>query len=344
MLLGFAWMELFVESAQASANRLCAQMGFTPVGCFEDCNTFSLAIRNGGALLVVSEALGATGPVQRYLDGHPQGIADVAFWTEAFPGGPGALPGRLPATGQIVGPAGITHTFAPPQPGDLPPGFLPLPGAALRRELAGIDHVVLNLGTEAFEPAIHWYRQVLGLEASRYFEISTPHSALKSWVLTDSAHRVRLPLNAPLTANSQVSEFLEANGGPGVQHIALRTTNIAHTVDHLRTLGVEFLDAPATYFERLGDRVDLAGLDMETLRRLHILVDQDESEGRILQIFTRPLFAEPTLFFEFIERQGTALGFGEGNFQSLFEAIEREQQSRGTLEAERKPAFVQDAL
>ncbi|AGY57049.1 VOC family protein [Gloeobacter kilaueensis] len=330
MNLEFAWVELFVDEARPLCDRLWSQMGFQVNGLYEDGCTRSFALLNGAVLLVVSEALTAASPVRRYLEQHPQGVGDVAFLSEALPTAAPVLLGRLPGTWQITSPAGITHTFLSDLSA-LPPGFVPQQGSLRATDLAAIDHVVLNLDVAQFESVLDWYQRVLQLQPDRYFEIATRRSALKSWVLTSPNHRVRLPLNAPLTANSQVSEFLVAHRGAGVQHVALRTPDIARTVAAARAGGMRFLDAPAVYYDNLPPRPDLGGLDLERLQQLHILVDRDEKGASILQIFTRPIFAEPTLFFEYIERQDDALGFGEGNFQSLFEAIEKEQRSRGTL-------------
>jgi len=152
-----------------------------------------------------------------------------------------------------------------------------------------------------------------------------------SKVMQDGTGRVKFPINEPAAGRrkSQIEEYLEYYHGPGVQHIALATSDIVQTVRCLRARGLEFLQVPSTYYEDLERRVGAIKEPIGTLSELGILVDRDD-EGYLLQIFTQPVEDRPTLFFEVIERHGSR-GFGEGNFKSLFEAIEREQARRGNL-------------
>jgi 4-hydroxyphenylpyruvate dioxygenase len=152
-----------------------------------------------------------------------------------------------------------------------------------------------------------------------------------SKVMQDGTGKVKFPINEPAEGKrkSQIQEFLDYNFGPGVQHLALLTTDIVETVTRLRDNGIEFLYVPASYYENLGARVGKVQEPLEKLAELGILVDRDE-DGYLLQIFTRPVQDRPTLFFEIIERHGSR-GFGRGNFKALFEAIEREQARRGNL-------------
>jgi 4-hydroxyphenylpyruvate dioxygenase len=154
-----------------------------------------------------------------------------------------------------------------------------------------------------------------------------------SKVVASGNHRVKFPLNEPAVGKkrSQIDEYLEFYRGPGVQHIALATNDILTTVDALRSRGIEFLDTPAAYYHDpdLRARIGHVRVSIEDLAQRGILVDRDE-DGYLLQIFTKPLGDRPTVFFEFIERHGS-LGFGKGNFQALFEAIEREQAKRGNF-------------
>jgi 4-hydroxyphenylpyruvate dioxygenase len=162
-------------------------------------------------------------------------------------------------------------------------------------------------------------------------DISTEYSALMSKVMADGSGRIKFPINEPAEGErkSQIEEYLEFYGGPGVQHIALSTTDIVATVRALRERGVRFLTTPGSYYEELPERIGEIDEDLADLRELGILADRDD-EGYLLQIFTKPLGDRPTLFLEVIERHG-ARGFGEGNFKALFEAIEREQERRGNL-------------
>jgi 4-hydroxyphenylpyruvate dioxygenase len=142
---------------------------------------------------------------------------------------------------------------------------------------------------------------------------------------------VKFPINEPAEGKrkSQIEEYLDYYKGPGVQHIAMATDNIVETVSKLQDQGVEFLRVPGAYYQALAQRVGKIDEPVEDLEKLGILVDRDD-EGYMLQIFTRPVEDRPTLFFEVIQRKGSR-SFGKGNFKALFEAIEREQASRGNL-------------
>jgi 4-hydroxyphenylpyruvate dioxygenase len=152
-----------------------------------------------------------------------------------------------------------------------------------------------------------------------------------SKVMSSGNGFIKFPINEPAAGKkkSQVEEYLDFYEDEGVQHVAVATDNIIDTVTKLRDRGVEFLRIPATYYETILDRVGEIDEDLAPLKELGILIDRDE-EGYLLQIFTRPVQSRPTLFFEIIQRKG-ARSFGKGNFKALFEAIEREQELRGTL-------------
>jgi 4-hydroxyphenylpyruvate dioxygenase len=200
--------------------------------------------------------------------------------------------------------------------------------------LVGIDHVVGNVALGHMEEWVHYYERVFGMTEMIHFSdeaISTEYSALMSKVVTDGAGRIKFPINEPAQGKrkSQIEEFLDFYRGPGVQHIAVTTTDIVRTVDELMRGGVEFLSIPESYYAEVPKRIGEIAEDVADLRRLGILVDRDD-EGYLLQIFTKPVGDRPTMFFEVIERHG-ARGFGEGNFKALFEAIEREQERRGNL-------------
>jgi 4-hydroxyphenylpyruvate dioxygenase len=222
-----------------------------------------------------------------------------------------------------------TGIFAPGfQRKYISPSTVPSPG------LKAIDHIVGNVELGAMEPWVKFFSDTMGFETLVRFDdeaISTEYSALMSTVVQNPTGNIKFPINepAPGKRKSQIEEYLDYNNGPGVQHIALSTTNIIETVSRLRASSVEFLQVPDTYYEDLQDRVGRINEATHHLAELGILVDRDP-KGYLLQIFTQPVQDRPTLFFEVIQRCG-AEGFGEGNFKSLFEAIEREQQVRGNL-------------
>ena len=197
-----------------------------------------------------------------------------------------------------------------------------------------VDHMVGNVGWGEMKTWVNFYADVMGFTQLVSFDdkdISTEYTALMSKVMSNGNGRIKFPINEPAEGKkkSQIEEYLDFYEGAGVQHIAVATDNIVETVTALRDRGIEFLRVPSTYYDDLLDRVGEIDEDLEPLKELGILVDRDD-EGYLLQIFTKPIEPRPTFFFEIIQRKG-AKSFGKGNFKALFEAIEREQEIRGTL-------------
>jgi 4-hydroxyphenylpyruvate dioxygenase len=315
----------------------------------------SYVLEQGEIRLVVTAALAPSSPIAAHVREHGDGVRDVAFrvssasevydaalarhavglrapWTERDETGS--------VTRATIATYGDTHhsfverdlyegLFAPGYRDEcLPP--CPAGGAVgLRR----IDHVVANVEKGTLDSWVGFYRAVLGFDQLVHFgdeQISTEYSALMSTVVWDGS-KVVLPINEPADGlrRSQIQEYLDAYGCPGVQHVAMATDDIVATVAALRERGVRFLAVPETYYDEARARLDGLALPWSELQRLGILVDRDE-DGYLLQTFTETVGDRPTLFFEIIERQG-ARGFGAGNFKALFEAIEREQARRGNL-------------
>ncbi|WP_327290948.1 4-hydroxyphenylpyruvate dioxygenase [Streptomyces sp. NBC_01198] len=203
-----------------------------------------------------------------------------------------------------------------------------------KRYFQAVDHCVGNVELGRMNEWVTFYNQVMGFTNMKEFvgdDIATEYSALMSKVVADGTLKVKFPLNEPAAGKkkSQIDEYLEFYGGPGVQHIALATNDIVASVRAMRAAGVEFLDTPESYYDTLGEWVGDTRVPLAELRELKILADRDE-DGYLLQIFTKPVQDRPTVFFEMIERHGS-MGFGKGNFKALFEAIEREQARRGNL-------------
>ncbi len=197
-----------------------------------------------------------------------------------------------------------------------------------------VDHMVGNVELGKMNYWADFYSQVFGFHRYISFDdkdISTEYSALMSIVMSDDSYSVKFPINepAPGLRKSQIDEYLEAYGGPGVQHIALRTNDAIETVGKLQKNGIAFLRVPDTYYDLLPERVGELEEPISKIRELGILVDKDQ-EGYLLQIFSKPVEDRPTVFFEIIERKGSR-GFGKGNFKALFEALELEQARRGNL-------------
>jgi 4-hydroxyphenylpyruvate dioxygenase len=235
-----------------------------------------------------------------------------------------------------------THTFVHRDRyrGVFAPGYLPIDPDRYQPEtrhsvgLAAIDHVVGNVEEGRMNEWVGFYQRVLGFEQLVHFDdhdISTEYSALMSKVVQNGTGRIKFPINEPAQGKrkSQIDEYLQFYGGPGVQHIAMATSDIVETVRAMRHNDVSFLRVPQSYYDMLPQRIGKIDEDIDELAELGILVDRDD-EGYMLQIFTKPVADRPTLFFEVIERHGSR-SFGKGNFKALFEAIEREQAKRGTL-------------
>lgn len=289
-------------------------------------------------------------PMAELIAKHGDFVQDIAFEVDdvdaAFETAVarGAEPARLPFTlhderGEVriasIQTYGDTiHTFINRDKfqGRFLPHFRDLDEPGDPIGLIEVDHVVGNVELGKMNVWVKWYEDVLGFKNLISFDdkdISTEYTALMSKVMANG--RIKFPINEPAEGKkkSQIDEFLEFFGGPGVQHVAMRTDDIVHTVSRLRARGVQFLSVPKTYYEMLPDRVGKIDEDIEVLADLGILVDRDD-EGYLLQIFTKPITDRPTLFYEIIHRKG-AQSFGKGNFKALFEAIEREQMLRGTL-------------
>lgn len=201
-----------------------------------------------------------------------------------------------------------------------------------------IDHCVGNQPDNAMMPAVEWYENTLSFH--RFWSVDdkmihTEYSSLRSVVVADESEKIKMPINEPANGKrkSQIQEYVDYYGGPGVQHIALRTDDILTAITHLRARGVKFLTVPKTYYTNLWEKLKHSPTkvkeDVALIEKLNILVDYDD-KGYLLQIFTQPCQDRPTVFLEVIQRNNHQ-GFGAGNFKSLFEAIEREQELRGNL-------------
>jgi 4-hydroxyphenylpyruvate dioxygenase len=217
------------------------------------------------------------------------------------------------------------------------PGYVaadPLVTPPARPFFTQIDHCVGNVEPGRMDDWVNFYGRVMSFTNMKEFvgdDIATEYSALMSKVVADGSRKVKFPINEPAAGKkkSQIDEYLEFYGGPGVQHIALACDDIVAGVRGMRAAGLDFLDTPDSYYDTLGEWVGDTRIPLDELRELKILADRDE-DGYLLQIFTKPVQDRPTVFFELIERHGSQ-GFGKGNFKALFEAIEREQSRRGNL-------------
>lgn len=362
-LLGTDYVEFYVGNAKQSAHYYKTAFGYQSLA-YSGLETgvkdrASYVLKQDKIRLVLTTPLNPDSPINQHIVKHGDGVKVVALWvedaTKSFEETTkrGARPFMEPTVekdehGEVVR-SGIytygetVHIFVERKNynGIFLPGYKEWkseynPSAV---GLKYIDHMVGNVGWGEMNQWVKFYEDVMGFVNFLSFDdkqIHTEYSALMSKVMSNGNGRIKFPINEPAEGKkrSQIEEYLDFYGGPGVQHIAIATDDIITTVSQLRARGVEFLSAPPhAYYqaipERLGVHMDMMKEDINEIEKLAIMVDADE-DGYLLQIFTKPVEDRPTLFFEIIQRMG-AKGFGAGNFKALFESIEREQMLRGTL-------------
>ena len=357
-ILGTDFVELYVGNAKQAAYYYQTAWGFQPVA-YAGLETgkkdrTSYVLQQGKIRLVLTSPLDEGGEINAHINKHGDGVKFIALWvddaTKSYDEttSRGAQSYQKPTTVEDEhGKAMISgiHTYGETihlfiERNEYKGAFLPGYKAwnpNYRTEDVGlkfIDHMVGNVGWNEMNKWCKFYAHVMGFAQLVSFDdkdISTEYTALMSKVMSNGNGRIKFPINEPAEGKkkSQIEEYIDFYNGAGVQHIAVATDNIIETVTELQNRGIEFLNIPETYYETLLDRVGEIDEDLEPLKRLGILVDRDD-EGYLLQIFTKPVLDRPTMFFEIIQRKG-ARSFGKGNFKALFEAIELEQNSRGTM-------------
>lgn len=355
---GTDYIEMYVGNAQQAAHFYRSAFGFQLVAYsgLETGNktNVSYVLEQGKIRLVLTSSLVKDGPVNAFVNAHGDGVKVIALWVDdAIKAWEettkrGAVSYFEPRTesdenGLVIF-SGIhtygetVHVFVERSAyhGVFLPGFKAI-SDDFKPEPIGlkyVDHIVGNVKLGEMNKWCDFYANVMGFTQLVSFDdkdISTEYSALMSKVMSNGNGRIKFPINEPAHGKrkSQIEEYIEFYNDAGVQHIAVATDDIIHTVSELRKRGVQFLNVPGVYYDTVTERVGEIDEDMKRLKELNILIDRDE-EGYLLQIFTKPLVTRPTLFFEIIQRKG-AQSFGKGNFKALFEAIEREQELRGTL-------------
>ncbi|MGH3565697.1 MAG: 4-hydroxyphenylpyruvate dioxygenase [Pseudonocardia sp.] len=358
-VLGLDHVRFAVGNARQAAHWYSSAFGMTVVG-YRGPETghpelVEYVLTAGSARFVLTGGVRAGNWVGAHVATHGDGVIDLAI---AVPDVDAAVAharragarvleeprsvsdphGRL-RTASIAAYGSVRHTLVDRSrySGVFAPGFVtrgPVFPPPSKRYFQAVDHCVGNVELGRMDEWVDFYQRVMGFTNMAEFvgdDIATEYSALMSKVVASGNHRVKFPLNEPAVSRrrSQIDEYLQFHGGPGVQHIALATGDIVGSVRAMRELGVEFLATPDSYYDTLTEWVGSTRVPVATLRELGILADCDE-DGYLLQIFTTPVQDRPTVFFELIERHGS-LGFGKGNFKALFEAIEREQARRGNL-------------
>jgi 4-hydroxyphenylpyruvate dioxygenase len=357
-LNGTDYVELWVGNAKQAAHYYKTAFGFQslayagPETGLRDRASYVLV--QNKMRLVLTSAVKGDSPIAEHHRKHGDGVKYIALWVDdaydAFEqttkrGGEASVQpktvtddkGEVRISG-IKTYGEVEHLFIERKNynGVFMPGFVEWK-STYNPPVAGllyVDHCVGNVGWNQMNPWVKWYEDVMGFKNILSFDdndISTEYSALMSKVMSNGNGYVKFPINEPAEGKkkSQVEEFLDFYEGEGVQHIAIATKDIVATVRDLMSRGVDFLKVPNTYYEDLFDRVGEIEEDIEPLKELGILVDSDD-EGYLLQLFSKPVQDRPTMFFEIIQRKG-AKSFGKGNFKALFEALEREQETRGNL-------------
>jgi 4-hydroxyphenylpyruvate dioxygenase len=357
-LLGTDYIELYVGNAKQSAHFYKTAFGFQSEA-FAGLETgmtdkVSYVLKQDKIRLVLTTSLEQGGIINEHINKHGDGVKVVALWVEDATKAwkettkRGAKSFMEPTreedeNGHIIR-SGIhtygetVHIFVERKnySGIFLPGYQkweshynPKPVG-----LKFVDHMVGNVGWDEMNIWCEFYAKVMGFAQIISFDdkdISTEYTALMSKVMSNGNGRIKFPINEPAEGKkkSQIEEYLDFYNGSGVQHIAVATNDIVSTVSEMRDRGVEFLYVPDSYYDDLLERVGEIDEDIEVLKKHGILIDRDE-EGYLLQLFTKPVVDRPTMFFEIIQRKG-AQSFGKGNFKALFEAIELEQENRGTL-------------
>ena len=356
-------LHFYLEDAEKWRDWFIEVMGFTAIASGKNSHTCIEIVGSGKVIFVLASPLNKESPIATYLQQHPPGIGDVAFCVKDID----SVVAKVAANGgkivrsiqqkkfprgqlkwaTIISIANITHTIVERK------GVTPLLAEDWLEQkqvlskkaprFTEIDHLVLNVPRGDLQATVNWYETTLGFIRKQDFTIETDRSKLYSVVMVHPVSGVQLPVNEPRSRNSQIQEFLDFNCGSGIQHLALKTPKIIEVTQKLRKNGLSFLSVPMTYYTGIKHKysdLNLSLREWQDVIDCQILIDcQTNKIGEnnpcnlplLLQIFTQPIFSEPTFFFELIERRDRARGFGEGNFQALFEAIEREQLERGNL-------------
>lgn len=338
-------LEFTVESFQSTTVPLFETMGFQRTSRASSQELFS----QGQVRFLVNADANAQAHSRQYFEAHGEGVCKISFQVESVERAlevvlkNGAVlkqdlkvvetAAGVHKTAAIQGFGDVLNEFVERPVSEFRPGFQSIATDPQARPLATrvsrIDHLTNNVPKGQMEHWVEFYKRTYGFVETRYFDIKGTKTGLNSKVVQLEDNSIIIPINEPERegGKSQIQEFLDVHKGPGVQHIALMTPDIISTVGELRAREVRFLDVPSTYYEMIPQRPFKVTEDLKVLEELKILVDGDP-EGYLLQIFSQTCIGP--LFFEYIQRKNH-WGFGNGNFQALFDAIERDQMRRGYL-------------
>ncbi len=339
---GFEFIEYTAPDTQALA-KLFEHMGFLPVARHRSKDV--VLYRQGGINFIINHE--PRSHAQAFASVHGPSVCAFAIrvhdaakayqralslGAEPFQGNVGPMELNIPAIRGI----GRSLIYLIDRYGDhsiYDVDFVPIGGTPqlpLGVGLTSIDHLTHNVHAGRMDEWARFYERLFGFREIRYFDIHGQRTGLKSRAMTSPCGKIRIPINEPTDFKSQIQEYLDAYHGEGIQHIALATDDIYASVEDLRDRGLTFMDVPDAYYAMLDERVPGHGEDLARLQKNRILIDgaPRQGDGLLLQIFTQTVIGP--IFFEIIQRKEN-LGFGEGNFQALFEAIERDQMRRGVI-------------
>lgn len=332
-------VHFYTRNAARTRDWFIHNVGFRAMGNCINRHTHTELIALNSVSFVISSPLSSASPVAQYLASHPSGVVDVAFKVKDL----AAIVERSRDLGMeliqniqqrspqgnfrsaiIAGWGSLQHTLIEDEPSSCH-----LPTEHPDSGITEIDHVVLNVAQGELDSAVELYQALFGFEIQQSFDIQTGKSGLASQALIDPQGGVQFNINEPTSTNSQIQEFIDLNGGAGIQHLALRSHDLIADVAQMQQREQKFLAIPQSYYARL-DSLPLSPAEKQAISSQQILVDGDRHspQSLLMQIFTQPIFEQPTFFLEFIERRQNARGFGRGNFKALFEAVEREQDNR----------------
>ena len=355
-------VHFYTGNAARTRDWFIHNVGFKAIGNCISQDTHTELITLDSACFVISAPLNSASPVAQYLNFHPSGVVDIAFRVNNL----AEMINRADSLSlkllqdiqlwrspqgnfkfaQIAGWNDLQHTLI--EATGEHDYCLPFKikqyqitsniSTNIINNISDIDHVVLNVAQGKLDSAVKLYQTLFQFQVQQSFRIQTNKSGLVSQALIDQGGEVQFNINEPTSTNSQIQEFIDLNGGSGIQHIALRSQNLIADMAQMqqKDKDVKFLPVPQVYYRNLQQLLSLSKAEQQAISQQQILVDCDRSspQSLLMQIFTQPIFEQPTFFLEFIERRREAQGFGQGNFEALFEAVEREQ-SRLALSSSR---------
>ncbi|BAZ43229.1 4-hydroxyphenylpyruvate dioxygenase [Chondrocystis sp. NIES-4102] len=345
-------VHFYTRNAATTKDWFIDNIGFKAQGKSINQHTHTEVIALNSVFLVFSSPLSLISPVAQYLNSHPSGVVDIAFRVDNLQtiinkandlGVEVLHPPKINQQfnykyAKVLGWNSLQHTLIETTTAEPLLYYLPeitidpyQAKSNLATNITDIDHIVLNVRQGSLQTAVARYQALFDFKIQQSFKIKTSNSGLSSEALVDQEGEVQFNINEPTTANSQIQEFIDYNHGSGIQHLALRSHDLIADIAQIRQHELNFLTIPPTYYQQLERLCSLTVTELQAIARQQILIDSDQTnpQSLLMQIFTQPIFEQPTFFLEFIERRQAATGFGQGNFQSLFAAVEREQIKRG---------------